>query len=350
MTTTYAPQTSGNTTTSWLPMTTAFTPSAFCGSMIISEGALLTFYDINLLLYLGSSTASDCLAPAVLSSYTGNSDPYTTYSMGPFTCPGSWSEVATTVKDGSSTQTLCCPSNYQGIVRQNTDNTLSGWCQSVFGNRSSSLVFLDNELITTKSLPAYNTTTFGTAMTITATTIMGWNVKAHTATATSTISTDSTASTASSTSTTGAGTATATPANTSSHGLSTGAKAGVGVGVAAGALALIAFGLFYFFHKRKQRKNSINTEGSANGLTKGAMSKKPVELDGLGRPVEVSGSDHKPLQEMVGCEEPRPELGSNALMELNGDHAVYELEGTDQHHRPTEEEKAPGTGPHPNYI
>jgi hypothetical protein len=113
----YPPETNDGVVTSWVPLTTTFTPSVGCESKFRLNGPSLVAYDPGYGLDIDARVK--CAPPAVTTWWEqgrlgkgrlgkGNDDGHTAASIGPLTCPNAWSTVATSVS-GSSTHAMCCP-------------------------------------------------------------------------------------------------------------------------------------------------------------------------------------------------------------------------------------------------
>jgi hypothetical protein len=105
-------ETNGDQVTSWIPLTTVFTPSPGCESIFRSLGGngLVAFdpgygLDVDL--------AVKCAPPEVTTWWEqgrrgGNTN--TRVEIQPITCPILWTTVATSIKDSTTTEIACCPS------------------------------------------------------------------------------------------------------------------------------------------------------------------------------------------------------------------------------------------------
>lgn len=106
-------ETNGDAVTSWVPLTTVFTPSTGCESFYRLNGPSLVAFDPGY--GLDIDTAVKCVPSAVTTWWEqkrlgfGGAD-HTAISIQPLTCPRLWTTVATFIKDTSTTQIMCCPS------------------------------------------------------------------------------------------------------------------------------------------------------------------------------------------------------------------------------------------------
>lgn len=98
-------ETNGGVVTSWIPLTTVFTPPSGCESSFRFVGSLLAFASNY------GGIANKCVAPAVTSWWEQvDRDGSTITSIQPLTCPYLWTTATTVVTDSTSTQIMCCPS------------------------------------------------------------------------------------------------------------------------------------------------------------------------------------------------------------------------------------------------
>ena len=116
ITTPYPAETNSSGVTSWIPLTTVWTPPSGCNSAFLLGGSGLVAFDIRY--GMSIETASSCQLPEVTSSFfqgllggPGKAPDSQTYvSLLSFTCPDGFSTVVTSVKDVSTTEAMCCPS------------------------------------------------------------------------------------------------------------------------------------------------------------------------------------------------------------------------------------------------
>ena len=106
----YPAETAAGTVTSWLPVTTAWSAPAACSSLVW-EGypPYLAVNDPGYGIYVDPGVR--CLPSAATQWWEQNHNNYgsTTFSLGPITCPMTYTTVTTSVQD-SSTFIACCPS------------------------------------------------------------------------------------------------------------------------------------------------------------------------------------------------------------------------------------------------
>ncbi|KAK4107190.1 hypothetical protein N656DRAFT_849623 [Canariomyces notabilis] len=109
---TYPPETNDGVVTSWVPLTSTFTPSVGCESKYRLNGPSLVAYDPGYGLDIDRNVK--CGPPAVTTWWEqgrlggGDGEGNTAASLGPVTCPNAWTTVASPIT-GSSTQIMCCP-------------------------------------------------------------------------------------------------------------------------------------------------------------------------------------------------------------------------------------------------
>lgn len=112
MATLYPADTIDGSVTSYVPLTTVYTPPSSCSTIFRQDGPSYVAYDPGYGLEISSNTI--CQPPAVTTWWEQKAlgDPasdHTAVSIGPLTCPSSWVTVATSVKDSASTAAMCCP-------------------------------------------------------------------------------------------------------------------------------------------------------------------------------------------------------------------------------------------------
>jgi hypothetical protein len=105
-------QTRNGEVTSWIPLTTTFTPSAGCESVFRLNGPSLVAFDPGYGLDIDSGVR--CVPPAVTTWWEQarlgvGGDEHTAISIQPLTCPYEWTTVGTYTED-KTTQIMCCPS------------------------------------------------------------------------------------------------------------------------------------------------------------------------------------------------------------------------------------------------
>ncbi|KAI5918707.1 hypothetical protein F4810DRAFT_558552 [Camillea tinctor] len=116
MTDIYPAETLSGTVTSFIPLTTTFTPSAGCSDFFRLNGPSLVAFDPGYGLDIDTNVR--CLPSAVTTWWEqgrfgdASDGAHTAVSIGPLTCPDKWPTVASSVKDSSSTLVMCCPPDY----------------------------------------------------------------------------------------------------------------------------------------------------------------------------------------------------------------------------------------------
>ncbi|KAK4158586.1 hypothetical protein C8A00DRAFT_28598 [Chaetomidium leptoderma] len=261
----YPPETNDDVATSWVPLTTTFTPSVGCESKFRLNGMSLVAYDPGYGLDIDSRVK--CAPPAVTTWWEqgrlgrGNDAGHTAASLGPMICPNAWSTVATSVK-GSSTQAMCCPPDF--YLANAIRGSAVGDCQSDVSS-GAVLTYASTPL---ESHDAWTiaTTTLTSLSRVGAIAVVGWNIAMETtssSTASSTASPTTSAPTSSSTST-----VSSEPTSTDlgsgvvsggaeSSGLPTGAAIGIGVGVGLGVIGIAALiATIYLLRSRKRKANA----------------------------------------------------------------------------------------------
>ncbi|KAE8353758.1 hypothetical protein BDV28DRAFT_132534 [Aspergillus coremiiformis] len=283
----YPAETNGDTVTSFIPLTTAWPSSSGCASYFRLNGPSLMAYDPGYGLDIDKNVV--CAPPAVTTWWEqgllgGGRAQHTAVSIGPLTCPEDFSTVVSSIKNGSSTLAMCCPSNY--YLADATPGRVGGNCLS---DVSSGMI------LTYASTPygvstAWKTvtTTLSRSSTVGAIAVVGWNIRfaATTPITTSSISTSTT------TPDTSSAIDTSAPTSTSGGDLSLSAKVGIGVGVAVGALGVISLLVaFYFFTQRTQRTSRTTPdppEPDPQQPVMFQMNSQPAW------PVELDGTKHRP--------------------------------------------------------
>ena len=103
-------ETNDRRVTSWLPLTTAWSLPTGCSTSFRMSGPVLIAFDPEYT--LGDDHYGECAPPEIIASaqQAALEHPDTSVSLGPLTCPDYLYTVATSVKDGSSTLAMCCPS------------------------------------------------------------------------------------------------------------------------------------------------------------------------------------------------------------------------------------------------
>ncbi|KAE8361523.1 hypothetical protein BDV27DRAFT_160622 [Aspergillus caelatus] len=170
----YPLETNDRRVTSWLPLTTAWPlPSGCSTSFRISGPALIAFdpeYSLERDPYVG------CALPEIRASWqqAALEHPDTSISLGPLTCPDYLYTVATSVRDGSSTLAMCCPSEY---IRENgiPNSKLDGDCLSAVA--SNMVLTFGSSASENPGVWTMVTTTLLTSSTVRAIAVMGWNIE-----------------------------------------------------------------------------------------------------------------------------------------------------------------------------
>ncbi|KAH6641806.1 hypothetical protein F5144DRAFT_148954 [Chaetomium tenue] len=278
----YPPETDEDgVVTSWVPLTTTFTPSVGCESKFRLNGMSLVAYDPGYGLDIDSRVK--CQPPAVTTWWEqgrlgrGNDEGHTAASIGPLKCPNAWGTVAMSV-NGISTHAMCCPPEY--TLANGEFGSIAGDCRSEI---SSGAVF------TFASTSGGNpdswtiaTTTLTRASPVGAIAVVGWNIARETTSTTRTSSaasnTDPNPTSSSATSTSlselgvanpttglaGAGSSGSSSPETSS-GLPTGAAIGIGVGVGLGVVGVAAlFATLYLIRYRKRKAEAAAAAAAAS--------------------------------------------------------------------------------------
>ncbi|KAK5626092.1 hypothetical protein RRF57_001807 [Xylaria bambusicola] len=254
---------SSGTITSFLPLTTIFTPSIECSLYFRLNGPSLVAFDPGYGLDINSSVR--CAPSAVTTWWEqgrlgDNDEDHTALSLGPFTCPYEWSTVVTSVENQSSTHAMCCPSGYylgNAISGSIVGDCLSSVSSGMTLTYASTSTFISDDWYT-------ETTTLTRSSIVGAIAIVGWNIDLMTPTepgATTKLTTDSPRPTSTresiaiSSSSLDASTSSPSPfSNNSSH-ISRGAAAGIGVGVGLGVIGTTSLLLILYVMKKRKRRN-----------------------------------------------------------------------------------------------
>ncbi|KAF2432640.1 hypothetical protein EJ08DRAFT_125819 [Tothia fuscella] len=257
----HAPEVVQGTTTSWLPVTTAFPSVAGCDSafFLFPGQPFPVAYDPGYGYFAGGTLR--CLPPAATSWHEQEHqapDGYTSLSIRPIVCPQAFTTAVTEVRDVSSTLVMCCPSGYD--LRGGQPGRVTGACQSTLTSGQVISYTASDPLsnwITTK-------TTVTSSQYMNAVAMRGWNVGSSTTSSSGSASRTSTGSPQSS-SVSGTG--------KPSSGLSTGAKAGIGVGVALGVVGLLCLlaAVFLVKRKSKRQKGPPPEIGTPHGVNDGVI-------------------------------------------------------------------------------
>ncbi|AEO63635.1 uncharacterized protein THITE_2085148 [Thermothielavioides terrestris NRRL 8126] len=282
MATVYPPETTDGVVTSWVPLTTIFTPSLGCESKFRLDGPSLVAYDPGYGLDIDSRVK--CAPPAVTTWWEqgrlggGDDAGHTAVSLGPLTCPSAWTTVASWVR-ASSTQVMCCPPDY--FLAHGVPGSVVGDCLSSV-TKGAVLTFASTPPGASNAWSIATTTLTGSS-TVGAIAVVGWNIALQTSktsftSITSTTSSSTSTSTFTSTATTTSpfvttatsSGATAGLANNggtapsgSSPGLTTGGAVGLGVGVSIGVLGLAALlAALYLIRSRRQKAEAAAGPGA----------------------------------------------------------------------------------------
>lgn len=109
-TTAFMTEVASGTTTSYLPLTSAWPSIADCSSQIWTWDNTMMVFDPTFRQYQ-TNTNLYCQPPEVTSSWTqvAQTPQLTTTSLGGFDCGGMYSTVASTVINDARTYVVCCP-------------------------------------------------------------------------------------------------------------------------------------------------------------------------------------------------------------------------------------------------
>ncbi|KAE8406440.1 hypothetical protein BDV37DRAFT_270043 [Aspergillus pseudonomiae] len=160
----YPPETNDKRVTSWIPLTTAWRMPPDCSTYFRIDGPSLIAFDPRTDLEGDPSIGCAPSEIAISWKQVALVHPDTANSLGPLTCPDYLHTVGTSVKDGSSTLAICCPSPVP-----------DGDClSSVSPNMVLTFAFTapENSRVWTIA-----TTTLATSSTVRAMAVMGWNIE-----------------------------------------------------------------------------------------------------------------------------------------------------------------------------
>lgn len=109
----YPAETNTGVVTSWIPLASVWPSASGCRSSFRLDGPSLVAFDPGY--GLDIDTAVVCQPPAVTTWWEqarlgGGGSDHTAVSILPLRCPESFSTVATSIKNQSSTLAMCCPS------------------------------------------------------------------------------------------------------------------------------------------------------------------------------------------------------------------------------------------------
>ncbi|KNG86151.1 hypothetical protein ANOM_006596 [Aspergillus nomiae NRRL 13137] len=166
----YPPETNDKRVTSWIPLTTGWPMPPDCSTYFRIDKPSLIAFDPRVGLEGDPSVGCAPSEIAISWKQVVLAHPDTTISLGPLTCPDYLHTVGTSVKDGSSTLAICCPSGY---FRERP--VPDGDCLStVSPNMVLTFAFTapENSRVWTIA-----TTTLTTSSTVRAMAVMGWNIQ-----------------------------------------------------------------------------------------------------------------------------------------------------------------------------
>ncbi|EPE31057.1 hypothetical protein GLAREA_04024 [Glarea lozoyensis ATCC 20868] len=257
-------QTSNDTVTAWLPISTPFPSALGCSTLFHGNENGIYAFDPFYKVYIAPKAPRCLPIEATFLSLAQESDLdsttittlgktqvlTTTTVLGPtFVCPQAYSEVKTISLDASRTETLCCPSGFSlgfsaawyktqcfSSLRRSQTLTL----QSYGGDyRTAKLTTLR---ITSDSLDIMSA--FG---------LNGINVVASTTSSAASMTTTSTTISATSSTISSSTTMTAIPTNGKGSSLPVASIAGLAVGMFCFVLAAVAFALLWRARQKKQK-------------------------------------------------------------------------------------------------
>ena len=264
MSTTLAPVTNFDVTTSWIPVITPWPFTEACSSEIYSQnnGRMVAFDP----LYYSSidPAALTCLPPAITSWWFQTRQALFTTSLGPFVCPAAYSTGSASLVNSYTAEVFCCPSyvnpdylNCLNILADLLTSPLFSGYDFVSSCNWATLgqcvmTLTAGEILTFKSETTSSswidvTTTIQSAvLSLYGAHVNGFAISSSTpASSTATTSSTSLNSTSS--------TSEATTSASRSH-LSSGADAGIGVGVALPLIIGLLVAIFLFNRRRRVRE------------------------------------------------------------------------------------------------
>ncbi|KAK4236479.1 hypothetical protein C8A03DRAFT_45525 [Achaetomium macrosporum] len=281
MATVYPPETNDGVVTSWVTLTTVFTPSIGCESKFRLNGPSLVAYDRGYGLDIDPKVK--CAPPAVTTWWEqgrlggGNDAGHTAASLGPMTCPNAWTTVVTSIRGASSTLAMCCPPDY--YLANGVSGSVAGDCRSDVPS-GAVLTFASTPLGESDAWSIATTTLTGRSI-VGAIAVVGWNIALQTSrtssspTTSSALSSTTPAPTSSSTSTILAGPTSGAPGvaigssssgESGSLGLPTGAAIGIGVGVGLGVVGIAALlATMYLLRSRKAKAEAAAAAAALSG-------------------------------------------------------------------------------------
>ncbi|KAB8240221.1 hypothetical protein BDV35DRAFT_398835 [Aspergillus flavus] len=169
--------------TSWLPLTSNWNLPSGCSTSFHINAAALTAFDPGY--GLEGDPLVRCVPPEIVASskQAALGQPDTSISLGPLTCPDYLYTAGISVKDGSSTLAVCCPSGYIREIAS-LDAQMNGDCLS---SVSSNMVLTFGSTAPEGSRGwIIVTTTLTTSSTVRAMAVMGWNIDTSVSITTST--------------------------------------------------------------------------------------------------------------------------------------------------------------------
>ncbi|KIM95547.1 hypothetical protein OIDMADRAFT_59344 [Oidiodendron maius Zn] len=267
-------------TTSWMPVTTAWSAPAACSSII--WGAHAPYLALNDPGYgLTVDPGLTCLPPPATTWWEQNNTA-TAFSIGPtIVCPQAYTTAATSIKD-SSTFVACCPSLY--ALNTVFDHGAAAQCQSFMTEGQVVTIVVYSTFTNNNELNSAWVTAVSTVASIAVVDgiqMNGWNfVPQTTAPSSSSSGSSSMTSTGSSSSSTSitptsdiAGTNTSNPSLQSKQasGLSVGAKVGISVACVLVGLAIIVAALLYFISKNRGSNRNLLSETKSSASVDAAQ-------------------------------------------------------------------------------
>ncbi|KAB8255638.1 hypothetical protein BDV32DRAFT_141838 [Aspergillus pseudonomiae] len=249
----YPPETNDKRVTSWIPLTTAWRMPPDCSTYFRIDGPSLIAFDPRTDLEGDPSIGCAPSEIAISWKQVALVHPDTANSLGPLTCPDYLHTVGTSVKDGSSTLAICCPSPVP-----------DGDClSSVSPNMVLTFAFTapENSRVWTIA-----TTTLATSSTVRAMAVMGWNIEMSVSLSPSPVATPtSTTINRLSRSAPPEDTISTSSSSTISrpitdYGLSAEDKAGIGVGAGVVTIGLSVLVVAICIVVRKQRRGMMHRE------------------------------------------------------------------------------------------
>ncbi|KAI1807001.1 hypothetical protein F4811DRAFT_62427 [Daldinia bambusicola] len=279
MTTVYPAVTSDGVVTSFVPLTTLFTPSTGCSDYFRLNGNSLVAFDPGYGLDIDDNVR--CLPSAVTTWWEqgrlgANDEGHTALSLGPLTCPYEWQTVASSIKDGSSTLAMCCPSGY--YLENGIPGSVVGDCLSDV-SKGMRLTYASTSTANSE-IWSTETTSLSENSYVGAIAIVGWNIEFAKPT---TIDDSSKSVTLSSNSTPTSGfTSTSSslqspsPSSSDPPHMSPGVAAGIGLGVGFGVVGIIALLVTLFLMRRRKRKglaevSQVDQHGGGGILSQQAL-------------------------------------------------------------------------------